>query len=68
MKHPKVYIGQIVLINEDAYACITGLHHGQPTHNRIVYNVALRSVKYDPDRIPEWIRCKNTELPPFKKL
>lgn len=73
MKYPKLFQGELITIDGNAYMVITGLSMSQypllkNSKKRLVYNVQLRSVKYNPDRIPEYIYCKNTEVPPYTKV
>ncbi|HXU28819.1 MAG TPA: hypothetical protein VN698_16435 [Bacteroidia bacterium] len=71
MKYPKLYVGDIITIDEVAYMVFTGINPELKYTKlapRLKYNVALRSVVYNPERFPEYIYCKNTEMKPFKKV
>jgi len=72
MKYPKLFTNDAITINGYAYLVCTGINPEKralvksPEYNRMVYNIHLRSVKYDPNSHQPDYYCKNTELPPYE--
>jgi len=66
MTTPKLYKGDTILINDNAYMVIVGLKKHAIVPDDLVYNVHLKSIKYDPNKFPSDIYEKNINLPPFE--
>ena len=74
MKYHKLYAGELITIDDNLYMVNHGLSPQQREecnrreNNKMVYNVHLRSVKYNPNKFPPDIYCKNTEVPVFSRI
>lgn len=68
MTTPKLYKGDTILIDGNAYMVIVGLKKHAIVSDDHVYNVHLKSVRYDPNKFPPDIYEKNVNLPPFELI